>query len=97
VQKSLAEGFGLTVTEAMWKSRTVVAGDVGGIRTQITDGVDGLLADPADPAAFAAVLDRAVRGEVDRPALGASARNRVLAEYLPDREIVRTAGLLDLE
>src|SRR5262249_8654098 len=41
VQKSLAEGFGLTVTEAMWKSRPVVAGRVGGIQDQIDDGVNG--------------------------------------------------------
>ena len=39
VQKSLAEGFGLTVSEAMWKARPVVASDVGGIRDQIEDGV----------------------------------------------------------
>ena len=41
VQKSLAEGFGLTVSEAMWKARPVVASDVGGIRDQIEDGVTG--------------------------------------------------------
>jgi glycosyltransferase involved in cell wall biosynthesis len=38
VQKSIAEGFGLTVAEAMWKSRPIVASAVGGIRDQITDG-----------------------------------------------------------
>ena len=48
VQKSLVEGFGLTVTEAMWKGRPVVASKVGGIQDQITDGRDGLLVD--DPA-----------------------------------------------
>jgi trehalose synthase len=53
VQKSLAEGFGLTVTEAMWKSRPVVASGVGGIQGQITNGVNGLLVDdPTDLAAF---------------------------------------------
>ena len=45
VQKSLVEGFGLTVTEAMWKGRPVVASRVGGIQDQITDGRDGLLVD----------------------------------------------------
>ena len=45
VQKSLVEGFGLTVTEAMWKGRPVVASKVGGIQDQITDGRDGLLVD----------------------------------------------------
>jgi trehalose synthase len=49
VQKSIAEGFGLTVTEAMWKSRPVVASSVGGIGEQIVDGKSGiLLDDPRD-------------------------------------------------
>jgi trehalose synthase len=43
VQKSLREGFGLTVTEAMWKGASVVGGNVGGIRYQIEDGVNGFL------------------------------------------------------
>jgi trehalose synthase len=43
VQKSIREGFGLTVTEALWKGRPVVAGEVGGIPLQITDGVTGFL------------------------------------------------------
>src|SRR5690606_15680745 len=50
VQKSLREGFGLTVTEAMWKRRPVVASAVGGIKDQIVDGVHGMLVfDPKDP------------------------------------------------
>ena len=55
VQKSLEEGFGLTVTEAMWKRRPVVASAVGGITDQIRDGVDGLLVhNPRDLAEFGA-------------------------------------------
>ena len=62
VQKSLVEGFGLTVTEPMWKNRPVVASAVGGIQDQIVDGESGLLlADPADLGGFtdliAAVLE----------------------------------------
>ncbi|MCH7809692.1 MAG: glycosyltransferase, partial [Chloroflexi bacterium] len=57
VQKSLREGFGLTVTEAMWKSRPTLASAVGGILDQIEDGVDGLLIqDPKDPVEFASLL-----------------------------------------
>jgi trehalose synthase len=48
VQKSLAEGFGLTVAEAMWKGRPVVASRVGGIREQIVEGDTGLLVEPRD-------------------------------------------------
>ncbi len=51
VQKSLAEGFGLTVTEAMWKWRPVVASAIGGIRDQIADGTDGLLLEDAQDLA----------------------------------------------
>jgi trehalose synthase len=52
VQKSLAEGFGLTVAEAMWKGRPVVASRVGAIQDQVTDGVSGLLLDdPWAPSA----------------------------------------------
>lgn len=43
LQKSIKEGFGLTVSEALWKCKPVVAGDVGGIRSQITDGHTGYL------------------------------------------------------
>lgn len=51
VQKSLKEGFGLTVAEAMWKSRPVIGGDVGGIRLQIDDGRTGYLVDSVEAAA----------------------------------------------
>jgi trehalose synthase len=72
IQKSIREGFGLTVTEALWKSRPIVAGRVGGIVAQIEDGVTGWLVDSvaecaeaclavlADPAAARA---RALRGK----------------------------------
>jgi len=45
LQKSIREGFGLTVTEALWKGRPTVAGNVGGIPLQIEDGVSGFLVD----------------------------------------------------
>ena len=59
VQKSLAEGFGLTVAEAMWKSRPVVASAVGGIVDQIADGETGLLVqDPRDLESFGHAVAR---------------------------------------
>ena len=64
VQKSLVEGFGLTVTEPMWKARPVVASAVGGIQDQLVDGVNGLLLqDPLDLEAFAAAVARVVADE----------------------------------
>src|SRR6266516_7182765 len=52
IQKSIREGFGLPVTEALWKTRPTVAGRVGGIVAQIQDGEKGWLVDtPADCAA----------------------------------------------
>jgi len=95
VQKSLVEGFGLTVTEAMWKGRPVVASRVGGIQDQITHGVDGLLIDdPYDLPALAETLRTVL---VDAPMgerLGRAARARVMDEYVGDRHLERYADLL---
>ncbi len=54
-QKSLKEGFGLTVTEALWKRRPVIAGDVGGIRLQVLNGVTGYLVHSPEGAALRAL------------------------------------------
>jgi trehalose synthase len=51
VQKSTREGFGLTVSEALWKARPMVAGNVGGIPLQVRDGETGYLVDSADECA----------------------------------------------
>lgn len=96
VQKSLKEGFGLTVAEAMWKGRPVVASAVGGIVDQIDDGRDGvLLRDPTDPAELAGAL----RGLLDAPAradaLGAAARERVRSRMLIIRQLTEDARLLE--
>ena len=94
VQKSLAEGFGLTVAEAMWKGRPVVAGAVGGIRDQIVDGENGvLLASPRDLVAFGAALDRLLDDPVAAGRLGEQARARVLERFLPDRHLIQYVEL----
>src|SRR5271165_4312603 len=88
VQKSLAEGFGLTVTEAMWKSRPIVASAVGGISDQIAHGEQGLLIDnPDDLAAFGAAVERLLRDPVTAARLGAKARERALTSFLGDRHL----------
>lgn len=93
-QKSLAEGFGLTVVEAMWKGRPVVASAVGGINDQITDTDCGvLLPDPTDLAAFGS----AVRDLVEHPQIaekmGVAAHERA-RDFLPDVHLTRWATLL---
>jgi trehalose synthase len=96
VQKSLVEGFGLTVTEPMWKGKPVVASRIGGIQDQIVDGESGiLLDDPADLDEYAAALSR-VLGDDDYGArLGAAARERVRDRYLGDRHLMQYVDLFE--
>jgi trehalose synthase len=56
LQKSLREGFGLTVSEALWKGTPVIGGNVGGIPAQIQDGENGFLVSSVDEAAETCVL-----------------------------------------
>ena len=94
LQKSLAEGFGLTVAEAMWKSKPVIAGAVGGIQDQIEDGVSGVLVDPTDLAAVGAAIDRLL-GDPDRMArMGEAARQRVIDHFLGTRHLIQYIDLL---
>src|SRR5205807_3334377 len=95
VQKSLAEGFGLTVAEARWKGRPVVASRVGGIGDQIEDGRSGVLVDdPKDLPAFG----RAVAGLLGDPSrasrLGAEARRRVTREFISPCHLISQARLV---
>jgi trehalose synthase len=90
VQKSLAEGFGLTVSEAMWKARPVVASRIGGIQDQIVDGQTGLLLDdPRDLRSYGAEVD-SLLDDGDRAArLGQAAMERVRAEFLGPRHLLQ--------
>ena len=94
VQKSLVEGFGLTVTEAMWKGRPVLASAVGGIRDQIRDGVDGLLVhDPHDLEEFASALDRLIADPDLAEKLGTAGRQRIEHAFLGDRHLAQYVDL----
>jgi trehalose synthase len=89
VQKSLAEGFGLTVAEAMWKARPVVASRVGGIQDQIVDGDSGvLLDDPRDLAAFGAAVTALLADVPAAERMGARARERVRDRFLNARTLL---------
>lgn len=97
VQKSLREGFGLTVTEAMWKRRPIVASAVGGIRDQIRDGIEGLLVhDPTNPDETAGALQRILGSPELGQRLGAAAYCRACERYLSISALERWARLLQL-
>jgi trehalose synthase len=96
VQKSLVEGFGLTVTEPMWKGKPVVASRVGGIQDQIVDGESGLLLDDAgDLDEYAAALGRLLGDDGLAQRLGATARERVRDLYLGDRHLKQYVDLFE--
>jgi trehalose synthase len=94
VQKSLAEGFGLTVAEAMWKARPMVASRVGGIQDQIVDGVSGTLVEPTDLKSFAAGVDHYLNDPDDAHAAGERARERVCEHFLGSRHLMQYLDLL---
>jgi trehalose synthase len=83
LQKSLREGFGLTVSEAMWKSTPVIGGNVGGIRYQVDDGVNGFLVSSVEEAAERIV--RLLTDEKLRDEMGCKARETVRQKFLVTR------------
>lgn len=96
VQKSLVEGYGLTVTEPMWKGRAVLASAVGGIKDQIEDGVSGvLLDDPEDLDRFADLAAELLKDPERRTRIGAAAHERVVDRLLGDRHLIRYAELFE--
>ena len=92
LQKSLSEGFGLTVTEAMWKGSAVIGGNVGGIRYQIEDGVNGFLVDSVDQAAEKIV--RLIKDRDLRERMGREAKESVSQRFLMTRLIEQYLDLL---
>ena len=96
VQKSIAEGFGLTVAEAMWKSRPVVATRRGGIQDQIADGESGfLLDDPLDLETMGDALGQLLADPTYARELGEAARRRVEDQFLGTRSLLQYQELLE--
>jgi trehalose synthase len=93
-QKSLAEGFGLTVSEGMWKGRPVIGSAVGGIIDQIADGTGILLPDPNDLAAFGRAVRLLLGDRAEADQLGRAAHAYVRGHYLGDIHLMRYARLL---
>jgi trehalose synthase len=85
VQKSIREGFGLTVGEALWKGRPVVGGRAGGIVLQIRDGYDGYLVGSVEECA-ARTMDL-LADPVGADAMGMQGREHIRANFLATREL----------
>jgi trehalose synthase len=94
VQKSLEEGFGLTVAEGMWKAKAVVASNVGGIAGQIAPGTGVLLTDPSDLAAFGRALTELFAHPQGLIQLGLRARQHVLDSFVGDKHLLLFAQLM---
>lgn len=92
LQKSLREGFGLTVSEALWKGTPVIGGNVGGIPKQIDDGVNGYLVESVEEAARRIVE---LVSDPDRAAeMGAQGREKVREHFLMSRLLEQHLDLL---
>ena len=95
VQKSIAEGFGLTVAEAMWKAKPVVAGRVGGIEDQLEHGKSGLLVDdPRDLPAFGDAVVSLLTDGMKAKTIGRAARRRVVRFFITPCHLVTQGRLL---
>jgi trehalose synthase len=94
VQKSLAEGFGLTVAEAMWKSRPVIGTAVGGIVDQIIPGETGFLLDDArNLERYADSVCWLLEKPTERERMGSNGRERAAEQFLGDRHLEQWAQL----
>lgn len=92
IQKSLQEGFGLTVTEAMWKSKPVIGGNTGGIRLQVYNGYTGYLVDTPEGAALR--LRELLRHPAQMRRMGQTAKDFVTQNFLLTRHLREYLTLL---
>jgi trehalose synthase len=95
VQKSLAEGFGLTVAEGMWKGRPMIGSAVGGIVDQIPAGTGILLPDPADLPAFGAQVRWLLEHQQEADRMGAAGMAHTRDNYIGDLHLMRLAQAID--
>ena len=95
IQKSIKEGFGLTVTEALWKERPVVASNIGGITLQIKDGETGFLLKPDDTDNFAKKVIEIIKDKELAIELGRNGKEHVRKNFLITRLIMQHLDLLN--
>jgi colanic acid/amylovoran biosynthesis glycosyltransferase len=93
LQPSLDEGLATVIAEAMSCGVPVVATDVGGTTELVRDGLDGFVVPPRDPDALAEGVRRLWKDPAGRRRMGASARERIRAEFTLDEHVKRFAGL----
>jgi trehalose synthase len=88
IQKSLREGFGLTVTEALWKGKPVVASNVGGIPLQVIDGKTGLLVEPNDIEGCARKIVKILKEPEFARVLGENGKAHVKENFLITKSLL---------
>jgi trehalose synthase len=94
IQKSIREGFGLTVSEALWKGRPMVAGRVGGIVVQITDGESGWLVDTSEQCGRAVI--EALRDPAEARTRALRGKEHVRRHFLTPRLLRDWLALFNL-
>ena len=95
VQKSLAEGFGLTVAEGMWKGRPVIGSAVGGIVDQIAEGTGILLQDPKDLAAFGSSVKWLLEHREAAEKMGTAGKAYTREHFIGDMHLIRFADVIE--
>jgi trehalose synthase len=94
IQKSLKEGFGLVVSEALFKGTPVVASNAGGIPFQVLDGINGFIRDPNDIDGFAACTLKLLRDDAVRKEMGRRGKNHVTNNFLVTRLMIDWLNLM---
>ncbi len=95
IQKSIREGFGLTVTEALWKGTPVVASNVGGIPRQVIDNQTGFLVDPYDLRGCADIVSSILKHPKIGRHLGENGKEHVRKNFLITRHVIDDLKLLN--
>jgi len=88
IQKSLKEGFAITVSEALWKGTPVIASNVGGIPSQVLDGKNGFLLDPYDYQGFADKIVYLIRNPMEAKKMGQFGKQHVKNNFLITRHLL---------
>jgi len=95
IQKSLREGFGLTITEALWKGKPIVASNIGGIPLQIKDAENGFLVDPNDTKGFIDRIVQLLKDPKMAEELGRKGKETIREKFLITRLLLDYLDLLN--